>query len=359
MHPPRHRLPILLLILAPVLGLVVLVGDSPVPPRPGPPPGAPDVVVAMGDSTMSGEGAGDYEVGTHGEDGNWCHRSPAALINLVDDDAIDERINLSCSSARSEHLRIDGDGQHGAESQTALLAELAAENRVRAVVIGLGANDDPRFSDVLSACFQAWFLRNGPGCTHGEFEDEWLDRVDRMVPKVSNVLEDVRTVMRANGYPDNAYELVVQSYASPVGPDIQRDLGSLAGCPFRVEDAQWMREVGVQTLSDGLRRAADSVDARFLDYAEAGVGREACSAEKQTEEWFTRLVVDWSALEDEDRAPHAVQESFHPNAAGHRAFAQCLSEFLTTDASSARCLPDQQGGLRAVPETGQTSQATG
>ncbi|AOS63243.1 GDSL-type esterase/lipase family protein [Actinoalloteichus hymeniacidonis] len=359
MHPPRHRLAILLLALAPLLGLVVLVGDSPVPPRPGPPPGAPDVVVAMGDSTMSGEGAGDYEPGTHGENGNWCHRSPAALINLVEGEPIDERINLSCSSARSEHLRLSGVGQHGTDSQTVQLDTLASEKRIRTVVIGLGANDDPRFSDVLGECFQAWFARNGPACTHGEFEEEWLDRVDRMVPKVTAVLDDVRSVLRDNGYPDSAYELVVQSYASPVGADLRRDLAGLTGCPFRTEDARWMQEVGVSALADGLRRAAEAADARFLDYSEAGVGRGACSAEDVSDEWFTRLTVDWSALEDQDRAPHAIQESFHPNAAGHRAFAQCLSEFLATTSDSARCVPDDDGGLRATSEEQLVSRATG
>ena len=44
-------------------------------------PAGPTTVVALGDSAVSGEGAGDYEPGTRGEGGNWCHRSAHAYVH--------------------------------------------------------------------------------------------------------------------------------------------------------------------------------------------------------------------------------------------------------------------------------------
>src|SRR5688500_13869437 len=41
----------------------------------------PAAVVVLGDSAAAGDGAGDYEPGTRGENGNWCHRSPHAFVH--------------------------------------------------------------------------------------------------------------------------------------------------------------------------------------------------------------------------------------------------------------------------------------
>ena len=58
----------------------------------------------------------------------------------------------------------------------------------------------------------------------------------------------------------------------------------------------------------------------------------------------------WEGLKDERRTPHALQESFHANAAGHAELGRCLSEFMAGEDATAMCLPDERGNLRAVPE---------
>jgi lysophospholipase L1-like esterase len=345
---PLVRRSLALLLVVPLLALLVAVSDHPVPPRRGPGADAPTAVVAMGDSTMSGEGAGEYEPGTDGENGNWCHRSARAEINETVVPGVDRTINLACSSASSTAVGLTDQLQNTERSQAARLAEIAATHRVVAVVVAVGANDDPRFSDVLGRCVQAWLERRAD--CRDTLHSEWPQRVEGMVPKVVTALADVRTVMRDAGYLPSSYGLVVQSYASPVAPNIPGDLQNLAGCPVRSGDATWVRDTAVHQLADGLREAAGTVNARFLDLSGAGVGHEACTGgDDVSREWFTRLQVDWEGLRDESRASHVLQESFHPNERGHAAFAQCLSQFLGTTDRAARCVPSGDG-LRAEPE---------
>ena len=68
-----------------------------------------------------------------------------------------------------------------------------------------------------------------------------------------------------------------------------------------------------------------------------------------TGEWFTRLTVAWQDIDNSQRAAHALQSSFHPNAAGYAAFAKCLSAFLPTTNAAASCLPGPNGVLNPAP----------
>ncbi|OQO94610.1 hypothetical protein B1813_00395 [Saccharomonospora piscinae] len=329
--------------------LVVIGGDpdAPVDP-PGPPGTGPLTVVSLGDSTLSGEGAGDYTAETDGRDGNWCHRSPNALVHQVSLTGIVDSVNLACSGAPSGHVSLGDVEQWTEPSQAGQLRALLDEHRVAAVVIALGANDDPHFSRLISECFTSWFLDQRAPCSE-KIKADWQRRLDAMAPKVRDAVGDVRQVLTDAGYERQDYELVLQSYASPIGPGIPEQWRNLNGCPFRAEDLAWVAETGTVSLSETLRAVAREADARFLDLSRAGTGHEACSGgEDASDEWFTRFTVEWDNLKDVDRASHALQESFHPNAAGHEQFARCLSEFLATDDREAACLEGEDGNLHAA-----------
>jgi hypothetical protein len=337
-----------------LLGTVLLVGDDRTPeptPLPGPPQDAPRVLVAMGDSTISGEGAGDYEEGTDGEEGDWCHRSPHASIHQTGLTTIDRVYNLACSGAPSPQVGLGDVVQYTETSQAKRLAPIAARNRVVAVVVAAGANDEPAFSHVLNACVEAWTGRGEPcGDTVGP---EWSDRVAAMKPKLERALRDVRTVMHNAGYEESDYELIVQSYAAPVGPDVAASLQDLSGCPFLSADLTWVRTQAVPILTAGVRDAAATVGARFLDLSRAGIGHEACSHENDaSQEWFRRLAVEWDDLQHEDRATHALQESFHPNEVGHEQIGHCLGEFVNTADQAAACLQGRDGNLHPATSPG-------
>jgi lysophospholipase L1-like esterase len=350
MRPSRwHALFVVPVVIA--VGALVLVGDHPFPPptpEPGPPRDAPRVVVALGDSTISGEGAGDYEPGTDGERGDWCHRSSNASIHKVDLLGIAGTINLGCSGAPSAQVGLGRARQYTEPAQAERLGQLARHNRVVAVVVAAGANDDPQFAHVLDQCVQAWFNQSNPGCADTVGPD-WRRRVDTMVPKLVRALTDVQSAMDGAGYEPADYTLVLQGYAAPVGPDVAAGLQDLSGCPFRSEDLRWVRDNAVPVLTSGLRRAARLAGVRFLDLSRAGVGREACSSGKDPgREWFRRLAVQWSDLHSDERATHALQESFHPNASGHAQIGRCLGEFLNTTDRAAACLPGTDGNLHAA-----------
>lgn len=340
----------LVLFCALVVAALGLAGDQVFPaprPLPGPPEDAPLVVVAMGDSTISGEGAGDYERGTNGEKGDWCHRSPHASIFHVKLPDVTKAYNLACSGAPSAQVGLGDVKQYTEISQSVQLARIATRNRVTAIVVASGANDDPSFSHVLDSCVQAWIGKEKP-CSD-TVGPQWERRIDRMIPKLTKALRDIRTVMRNAGYSHSDYELVVQSYAAPVGPKVARGLQDLSGCPFLSKDLEWVQRDAVPVLTAGVRTAASRAGVRFLDLSRAGLGREACTSEKDPDrEWFRRLAVQWNDLQHDERATHALQESFHPNAAGHQQFGQCLTEFLTTSDRAAACLPDRDGNLHAA-----------
>ncbi|MFT7836085.1 GDSL-type esterase/lipase family protein [Saccharothrix sp. BKS2] len=336
-------------LVFPLLALLLVVSDSPYPPLPGPPRDAPRALVAMGDSTMSGEGAGSYEPGTDGENGNWCHRSTEASVHHTRVEGVDRVFNLACSGANAEQVGITDQVRNTEGSQALRLAEIARRNRVSVVVVAVGANDDPRFADVLGACLRAWVERR-VDCA-GTLEEEWKARVARMAPKVEQALRDIRQVLQDEGYTPRSYTLVLQSYAAPVAPGLPFDLQNLAGCPLRTGDLEWVRDRAVAELSAALRRTAVEVDARFLDLSRAGDRREACvGGSRPEEEWFTRLTVDFEGLRDSERAKHALQESFHPNARGYAQFGRCMSRFLATSARSASCVAGGDGDLDAVPD---------
>jgi hypothetical protein len=338
---------VVLAVVVLLTAFLVVGGGSGVAP-PGPPDNVPRVIVGLGDSTMSGEGAGDYDPATNGKDGDWCHRSPHASIMQVELPGTANAVNLSCSGAPSGQIGLGDVEQYTEPSQAARLRELATKNRVVAVAVAIGANDDPAFSHVLDDCVQSYLSPGRAGCAQTVGAD-WQRRVDAMVPKVVRALRDVRTAMAGAGYQDGDYQLVLQSYATPVGPNVIAPLRNLSGCPLRVDDLQWVQNQAVPVLTSGLRAAARQTGARFLDLSAAGVGHEACSGTDEKREWFRRLAVQWQDLQSDERASHALQESFHPNAAGHAAVGRCLREFLGGTQQAAACRAGKDGNLHAAP----------
>jgi lysophospholipase L1-like esterase len=309
----------------------------------------PTAVVSLGDSAMSGEGAGSYEPGTEGENGNWCHRSTQAMVHRTQ--LADRTFNLACSGADSANVSLADTVHYTEGSQARRLIDIARQYRVTTVVVQVGANDDVHFADTMVDCVAAWVNPFGASC-RSTLEREWSGRLAAMAPKVENALRDVRTAMTQAGYAAASYNLILTSYASPVTEKMDRYLHGPQGCPLRLADAAYGRTVAVPQFSEALRGVATRSGAKFLDFSRATENREACSmGESSTGEWQRRLTVDPYALVTgglDAIGLHLAQQSFHPNAAAHAQLGRCITEFVTGGAGSARCLAGADGNLHAV-----------
>ena len=334
-----------------VVGAVALVGASLValPVSAGAVDTRETAVVSLGDSAMSGEGAGSYEEGTEGENGNWCHRSTRSMVHMT---RLAERtVNLACSGADSAHVSLADTTHYTEGSQARRLVEVARQYRVTTVLVQVGANDDPRFADTMVDCVAAWVNPLRAGC-RSELAARWPARLAAMAPKVEQAVRDVRSAMELAGYPPEAYSLVLTSYASPVTEKMDRLLHGPQGCPLRLADAGYGRTVAVPQLSEALRGVADRTGVKFLDLSRATEGREGCSrGVSPVGEWQRRLTVDPYALVNgglDAIGLHLAQQSFHPNAAAHAQLGRCVTEFVRGGAPAARCLQGADGNLHAV-----------
>jgi hypothetical protein len=308
----------------------------------------PTAVVVLGDSAAAGDGAGDYEPGTRGEDDNWCHRSVHAYVHRTG--LAPESVNLACSGAEAAHVAF-GDGTHYTErSQAQRLVEVAGRYRVHTVVVQVGANDDAALFGTGVACIRAFLDPREPPCreTLGPLVAE---RMAATAGKVEAAVRDVRSAMRQAGYATADYTLVLASYASPVTEHMV-PLQALAGCPYSKPDAAWGRTVLFPALSEALHGVAERTGARFLDMARATEGHEACTKPLQAQEWQRRITVDPEALVHgglDAIGFHLAQESFHPTAAAHAQMGRCLGDFVRSGSSAAACVAGADGTAHLEP----------
>jgi len=171
------------------LGVPVLSGPN-TPSGPNPPPGPNPTVrvpvaVALGDSFISGQGAGDYvrtgqPWGGSIEDVDYCDRSAYASIHVANLIGIDQTYNVACSGASiSDFFQASG-ARAGLASQLDQLIAIASsdDEQVELIQIAAGVNNsDFYFGTLLEACISG-FIQDG--FTHSGFalsfsDNQWYD----------------------------------------------------------------------------------------------------------------------------------------------------------------------------------------
>ncbi len=332
-----------------LVAALLIVGAAAQPVSAAPADTRPTAIVSLGDSAISGEGAGSYEPGTEGEGGNWCHRSTRALVHQTR--VADRTFNLACSGADSANVSLADTVHYTEGSQARRLIDIARQNRVTTVVLQVGANDDPQFADTIVSCIAAWLNPFGSPCRTA-LQTQWPARLAAMAPKVEAAIADVRTAMTQAGYSTGSYSFILTSYASPLTEKMDKVLHGPQGCPIRIADAEYGRTVAVPQFSTALRGVATRTGVKFLDFARATENREACSkGNSSTGEWQRRITVDPNALVHgglDAIGIHLAQQSFHPNAAAHAQLGQCVTEFVQAGTDTARCIAGADGNLHAV-----------
>jgi hypothetical protein len=296
-------------------------------------------LISLGDSEISGEGVGTYEPPTNGPT-NWCHRSPEAAVHRTGIPA-DLTFNVSCSGAYSGNIRIGGSKQYADELvQSDNLAIKARNTRIKMVLLVAGANDDLQFGPVMTDCVTRYLTLQGP--CEPKYAPGWQARVDALVPKVEQTVRDLKTVMRDAGYADGDYKLVVMGYPSPIGPDFHDNPNfpgkvSCGGLGYD-SDTVWGRNTAVPAFERGMRKAAASTGATYLDNSRLFHGHEVCMEDP----WARGLYIDLSKPGTPDE--NSVRQSFHPNARGHAAFASCLTQIYDSGLREASCADVNSSG---------------
>lgn len=313
----------------------------------------PTAAVSMGDSEISGEGAGSYQESTNGPS-DYCHRSANAYIKKISI-GVSTGINLACSGAKAENLTIGGPGQYNEQSQAAKLAEVARSYTVKDIFVTIGANDDPAFAPTLEDCIFAYvFLEGeGSGCKAKD-GPSWSSRVANMKPKAENAINNIKTVMANDGYAATSYQIVVVSYADPA-PRKSRYTDFLGllypvklaeGCPLYNTDMEWGHNVATPGLDAGERAIAAAEGVRFLDLVEGFNGHEICaSGASPSTQWVNGLLYEPQLTDFWEE--HAVQQSFHPNAKGHAQIANCVDGFLSQSWKEGTCYVGSDGNDHA------------
>jgi lysophospholipase L1-like esterase len=310
----------------------------------------PSAAVAMGDSEISGEGAGSYEANTNGPT-NYCHRSANAWIKKLSI-GLSTGINLACSGAASANLTIGGPGQYQEKSQADQLENVASSHTVKDIFVTVGANDNPDFSGTVEDCVFAYvFLEGeGSGC-RAKDGPSWSSRVAAMEPKAENAISNIKTVMAKDGYAPSSYQIIVVSYADPAPassryPNWLYPVKLAEGCPMYNSDLAWGHNTATPSLDAGERAIAAAEGVRFLDMVEGFKGHELCaSGIGASQQWVNGLLYEPS-LEDWWNE-HAVQQSFHPNAKGHAEIADCVDSFIAQAFTAGICQLGSDGNDHA------------
>ncbi|MBO3745292.1 hypothetical protein J5X84_04365 [Streptosporangiaceae bacterium NEAU-GS5] len=343
-----------------------------------PPNNGPASIIALGDGFISGEGgrrAGNIWLSgdSHTDDRNeysvtrqgevygqtlnylenvlfrgGCHRSDSAEINGV---AVPIHLNLACSRAGTPALI--GETFHGEDPQLGRLATHAQWSQVKAIVVTVGAGD-LGYDRIMTACIDAY--KNNRFCMETQEPDTAGRVAGGVETAVGDVLGRVKATMAAQGYSASDYQLIVQSYPTPIA-DITHTMPGDAwhlGCPFRLSDADWMVRRLMPRLEGLIQHAAQAQGARFLNLRDAFKGHELCAAGRSrspvsgnpsdpnpqpapiaTAEWVngfpTRKGIAWIQDDNVNR----LNESFYPNWYGQQVLQKCLNLMLATTGDQA------------------------
>ncbi|WP_329495731.1 RICIN domain-containing protein [Kitasatospora herbaricolor] len=339
----------------------------------------PPAIVALGDSAISGEGAGTDTGDGYFPDSDtptdYCHRHPKSEIFVTDIPGVTP-IDLACSGAQTGDLVSDpelakitgpGSGDFGEPKQDVQLAQAAAKYDIKMVVVTIGANDDFDFSGIMMHCLSQYFpIPQSQGCRDTIGSAEIAERAKRVQPKVVAALRNIRQTMRAAGYADSSYQLVHQSYFNPITPDIRTNtyVGKVAdGCPAFPEDLAWGHNWVVPVFSDTLRAAAEQVPGvRYLDQRRVSFGHEVCAEWTSSPYEYTNGDVinlsEWvrNGCDQQIGIPglcmNMVRQSYHLRVAGYRAEGVCLGQFYARPAQQqAYCTLNQQNTTSIEPLT--------
>ena len=242
------------------------------------------VVVALGDSFTSGEGAPPYDA-----DPASCRRAADAWPRLLAEVAVVASVELrACAGARTEHLT-------GSWDRRDLGPQIPDEPDPEAtlVLLTVGGNDIG-FGEIVATCVLLT-------CSPEPDDDGFRERLDELR---EDLVQDVHPALAA-AYP-NA-RIVHVSYPRLTPPTEVEP----STCRWMSDDDQRISRAIVDAINDAAEDAAQQAGtAEHLDVADALAGHELCTEDG----WVNGVGFD--------------PGDAHPNLGGQRGMARAVAEAL-------------------------------
>ena len=286
------------------------------------------VLVALGDSYMSGEGAQRFYEGTNkpgGERPNECRRAPTAYARLILDapESADLATRLgffACSGAIGRDLwdRPQWAGEPPGGKAATQLQQLAALRdagaKVSLVMVSVGGND-ASFADIGIAC-----IAPGNCLSRGA---RWLDQLQDVAERLDTTYTQIRNVVS-----DDVPVLVVP-YPQPINAD-------RTGCGYSLLERQEHKflEGFVRQLNSVVRKAAVEHGFYYLkdmEQALASARMRICDNGSNEDTLGVNFIAisDTEGLIDQLANPFGwLHNSLHPNERGHRQMTQVLASWM-------------------------------
>lgn len=250
----------------------------------------PDVIVALGDSFSSGEGAPPYDARPEP-----CRRSADAWPRLLERRPEVASVELlACAGAETDELT-------GPWESRDLGPQIPERPRpeVTVVLLTIGGNDIG-FGDIVATCVLLT-------CSPGPGSDTLDERLDALR---TALVQDVHPAL-ARAFPNARIVHVGYPHLAPP-PEVEP-----RGCPWMSGDDQRISRGIVDALDEVIEEAAQqSGTARYADVADAFADHELCTEEP----WVNAVGL----------GPGAA----HPNPDGQRALAAAVADALDTDIGS-------------------------
>lgn len=284
------------------------------------------VLVAIGDSYISGEGADTFYDGTNvqsliGDDGvdrrNECRRTPTAYVVLIAADA--QRLaSVACSGALINNVtsRAQYVGEPAGRTESDGLAQLDHLNTlvdpsdtIDVVLVSIGGND-AGFAEIGSICIF-------PGdCT--AVAQVWLDGLDGLQDR----LETLYRAIKAE-YPD--IPVVIVPYPTPIAE---------IGCPSSALNASehWFIAKFTGQLQDVIEAAASSAGVHYLTAVRevfTAAEMRVCDDGADGVNFIDLNPVDGTWGQGLNPA-NWIHNSLHPNTRGHEELARVIEAELAS-----------------------------
>ncbi|AEB43854.1 MULTISPECIES: hypothetical protein [Micromonospora] len=221
----------------------------------------PTAAVALGDSFISGEGAGAYQpvvdsTGVARSFPGWtaansnaffCHRSANASLHKASLPGIQDRFNLACSGGQPHDIAAASSARTSGRQVAAQLDQLRAVARthdIDLVLIGLGSNNSSfTFGGVAEKCanrfiadawtgwWEFWAYLNGPveqkPCTDADLAT--AAQISAATAETTAAVRQILTTLREVDA-DGQHRVVLQDYTNPLPLDL--------ASPYHSEDSR-------------------------------------------------------------------------------------------------------------------------